>query len=86
MTVVGPDGNLWSAGDVRVDGLVATVGLRPLGPKTLHTATTARHLRRDGHVINGSWSSISPSPKPPPRPPGAPDHSGTGTCRGASAT
>ncbi len=55
MTVVGPDGNLWSTGDVRVDGPVATVGLRPLGPAGTYTANY-RVTSADGHVISGSWS------------------------------
>ncbi len=32
MTVVGPDGNLWSTGDPQVEGAVLSVGVRPLGP------------------------------------------------------
>ena len=32
MTVVGPDGNLWSSGDPQVQGAVIAVGVRPLGP------------------------------------------------------
>ena len=33
MTVVGPDGNLWSSGDPQVQGAVIGVGVRPLGPQ-----------------------------------------------------
>ncbi len=36
MTVVGPDGNVWSSGDTTVQGAIVGIGLRPLGP--------ARHL------------------------------------------
>lgn len=55
MTVVGPDGNLWSAGEVRVNGPVAEVDLRPLGPAGSYTANY-RVTSADGHVITGSWS------------------------------
>jgi copper resistance protein C len=55
MTVVGPDGNLWSAGEVRVKGPVAEVDLRALGPAGTYTANY-RVTSADGHVITGSWS------------------------------
>ena len=32
LTVVGPDGNLWSEGDPRVEGPTVSVDLRELGP------------------------------------------------------
>ena len=32
MTVVGPDGNVWSTGEPTVQGAVVGIGLRPLGP------------------------------------------------------
>ena len=32
MTVVGPNGNLWSTGDPQVQGAVIGVGVQPLGP------------------------------------------------------
>jgi methionine-rich copper-binding protein CopC len=76
MTVVGPDGNLWSTGDVRVDGAVAEVDVRPLGPSGTYTANY-RVTSADGHVITGSWSfdltvsatgtpgsSVAPTPAP----------------------
>ena len=85
MTVVGPDGNLWSTGDVRVDGPVAAVGLRPLGPAGKYTANY-RVTSADGHVISGSWSfdltvaqtgapgtSVAPEPAPVPAPAPADD-------------
>ena len=37
MTVVGPDGNLWSTGDPQVNGAVVSVGVRPLGPSGTYT-------------------------------------------------
>jgi copper resistance protein C len=55
MTVVGPDGNLWSAGDPKVDGAVVSVGVRPLGPSGTYTVNY-RVTSADGHVVSGSWS------------------------------
>lgn len=54
MTVVGPDGNLWSAGEPQVEGAVLSVGVRPLGPPGTYTVNF-RVTSADGHVINGSW-------------------------------
>ena len=55
MTVVGPDGNLWSSGQPQVHGPVVSVGLRPLGPTGNYTANY-RVTSADGHVVSGSWS------------------------------
>ncbi|WP_029116165.1 copper resistance CopC family protein [Mycobacterium sp. URHB0044] len=55
MTVVGPDGNLWSTGPAEVRGAVASVALRPLGPAGTYTANY-RVTSADGHVVSGSWS------------------------------
>ncbi|MFG1934521.1 copper resistance protein CopC [Mycobacterium sp. NPDC048908] len=55
MTVVGPDGNLWSTGDPRVDGAVVSVGVRPLGPSGTYTVNY-RVTSADGHAVSGSWS------------------------------
>ena len=55
MTVVGPDGNLWSTGDPEVDGAVVSVGVRPLGPAGTYTVNY-RATSADGHVVSGSWS------------------------------
>ena len=56
MTVVGPDGNLWSTTDsVRVSGATASVGLRPLGPAGTYTVNY-RVTSADGHVVSGAWS------------------------------
>ena len=43
MTVVGPDGNLWSTGDTHVQGAGASVALMPLGPvgASIKSATAA---------------------------------------------
>lgn len=54
MTVVGPDGHLWSTGETQVHGAVASVAVRPLGPVGTYTV----HFRvtsADGHVVSGSW-------------------------------
>ena len=55
MTVVGPDGNLWSSGDPQVQGATASVSLRPLGPSGRYTVNY-RVTSADGHVVTGSWS------------------------------
>jgi copper resistance protein C len=55
MTVVGPDGNLWSSGQPQVQGAVVSVGVRPLGPTGRYTVNY-RVTSADGHVVSGSWS------------------------------
>ena len=55
MTVVGPDGNLWSTGEPQVDGAVISVGVRPLGPTGTYTVNY-RVTSADGHPVSGSWS------------------------------
>ena len=55
MTVVGPDGNQWSTGDVQVTGAIIGVGVRPLGPAGTYTVNY-RVTSADGHVVSGSWS------------------------------
>jgi len=69
MTVVGPDGNLWSTGPANIDGAIASVALRPLGPTGKYTVNY-RVTSADGHVVNGAWSfdltvagNGSPGPK-----------------------
>lgn len=68
MTVVGPDGHLWSTGETQVDGAAARVGVLPLGP----TGTYTVHYRvtsADGHVVSGSWPfqlTVAGSGKPGP--------------------
>ena len=54
MTVVGPDGNLWSTGEPRIDGAVITIDLMPLGPAGTYTVNY-RVTSADGHVVSGSW-------------------------------
>ena len=55
MTVVGPDGNLWSSGQPQVQGAVVILGVRPLGPSGNYTVNY-RVTSADGHVVSGSWS------------------------------
>jgi len=55
MTVVGPDGNVWSTGEPTVQGAVVSIGLRPLGPAGTYTVNY-RVTSADGHVVSGSWS------------------------------
>jgi methionine-rich copper-binding protein CopC len=55
MTVVGPDGNMWSIGDPTVRGAVVGIDLRPLGPAGNYTVNY-RVTSADGHVVSGSWS------------------------------
>jgi methionine-rich copper-binding protein CopC len=55
MTVVGPDGNLWSTGEPTVEGAVISVAVRPLGPAGTYTVNY-RATSADGHVVSGSWS------------------------------
>lgn len=54
MTVVGPDGHLWSTGETRVEGATAGVAVRPLGPAGTYTVHY-RVTSADGHVVSGSW-------------------------------
>jgi copper resistance protein C len=73
MTVVGPDGNVWSAGDPAVQGAVVSIALRPLGPTGTYTVNY-RVTSADGHVVSGSWSFRLTSPgsgTPGPRAAGA---------------
>jgi methionine-rich copper-binding protein CopC len=53
MTVVGPDGNLWSTGDPEVRGAVISVAVRPLGAAGTYTVNY-RVTSADGHPVSGS--------------------------------
>lgn len=55
LTVVGPDGNLWSTGDTRIDGAAASVDVRPLGPAGTYTIGF-RVISADSHPVSGSRS------------------------------
>lgn len=54
MTVVGPDGNLWSTSDPQVDGAVIKVAVSSLGPVGRYTVNY-RVTSEDGHAVTGSW-------------------------------
>jgi copper resistance protein C len=54
MTVVGPDGNLWSTGEPRVHGAIIDIDVMPLGPAGIYTVNY-RVTSADGHVVSGSW-------------------------------
>ena len=53
LTVVGPDGNLWSDGDPRVSGSTVAVDLRELGPTGTYTIAF-RVTSADGHPVSGT--------------------------------
>jgi methionine-rich copper-binding protein CopC len=80
MTVVGPDGNMWSTGAPQVQDAVVSVGVRPLGPSGTYTVNY-RATSADGHVVTGSWTfelTVSGTGTPGPSatvlpPPTAPD-------------
>lgn len=55
MTVVGPDGNLWSSGEPDIRGQVAGIAVPALGPSGRYTVNY-RVTSADGHVVSGSWS------------------------------
>lgn len=63
MTVVGPDGNMWTTGEPQVRGTVVSIGLRPLGPSGFYTVNY-RVTSADGHVVAGSWSFLLTIPGP----------------------
>src|SRR5262249_43406104 len=77
MTVVGPDGNVWSTGEPTVQGAVVGIGLRPLGPAGAYTVNY-RVTSADGHVVSGSWSFRLTVPGT-----GSPGPAATGTDGGA---
>jgi methionine-rich copper-binding protein CopC len=58
MTVVGPDGNLWSTGQPRVQSAVISVDVMPLGPAGTYTVNY-RVTSADGHVVSGSWPFLA---------------------------
>jgi len=74
MTIVGPDGNLWSGGDPEVRDANVSIGMRPTGPAGTYTVNY-RVTSDDGHVVTGSWSftiAASGTGSPGPAPSGAP--------------
>ena len=89
MTVIGPDGRRYDAGEPEVAGAVITVGVGPGGPAGTYTVNY-RATSADGHVVSGSWSyrltgsataatpAVSPTSTPADTPAPAADD-GTGT-------
>ena len=71
MTVVGPDGNLWSTGQPRVQGAIISIDVMPLGPAGTYTVNY-RVTSADGHVVSGSWPfQLTTAGTAPPGPPAA---------------
>lgn len=52
VTVVGPDDNLWSKGEVVVDGSTVSIDVGELGPVGQYQVAF-RVTSADGHVVNG---------------------------------
>jgi methionine-rich copper-binding protein CopC len=78
MTVVGPDGNLWSSGSPQIQGAVASVAVLPLGPAGTYTVNY-RVTSADGHVVDGSWSfRLTTAGTGTPGPPAAAQGAGDG--------
>jgi copper resistance protein C len=68
MTVVGPDGNLWSTGEPHLQGAMISQDVLPLGPVGPYTINY-RVTSADGHVVSGSWPfhlSVAGTGKPGP--------------------
>ncbi|WP_036527177.1 copper resistance CopC family protein [Nocardia sp. CNY236] len=70
LTVVGPDGNLWSTGDPVVEGNTVSVAVGELGPVGEYTIAY-RVTSADGHPISGTRhftlsepGNGTPGPKP----------------------
>ena len=55
MTLIGPDGGQYGAGEPTVDDPVISVAVRPGGPAGDYTANY-RATSADGHVVSGSWT------------------------------
>lgn len=53
ITVVGPDGNLWSVGDPAVEGSTVSVAVDGLGPVGEYTVAF-RVTSADGHPVSGT--------------------------------
>ncbi|OMC17012.1 copper resistance CopC family protein [Mycobacterium sp. SP-6446] len=77
MTVVGPDGNVWSTGEPTVQGAIVGIGLRPLGPAGTYMVNY-RVTSADGHVVSGSWSFRLTVPGTGTPGPAAAPHAGGG--------
>jgi methionine-rich copper-binding protein CopC len=53
MTVVGPDGNLWSKGQPKIDGPAISIAVGELGPVGTYTMAY-RVTSADGHPVSGT--------------------------------
>lgn len=84
MTVVGPDGNLWSTGQPRVQGAVVSVDLLPLGPVGTYTVNY-RVTSADGHVVSESWPFHLRTPGTGKPGPPAASSAGSGSASGIPA-
>ncbi|MGH3612372.1 MAG: copper resistance CopC family protein [Pseudonocardia sp.] len=89
ISVVGPDGATWQAGDVTVDGPRVSIGLRPLGPAGRYEIGY-RVVSNDGHPVTGNLSftladpgpgaaTSAPTPAADPAPSGPPAALGSGS-------
>ncbi|HUL98671.1 MAG TPA: copper resistance protein CopC, partial [Mycobacterium sp.] len=79
-----PDGNLWSTGQPRVQGAVASVDLLPLGPVGTYTVNY-RITSADGHVVSGSWPFHLRTPGTGKPGPPAASSAGSGSAGGIPA-
>jgi methionine-rich copper-binding protein CopC len=80
VTVLGPDGAMWSTGPVGVDGPTVGVDLRPLGPAGAYQIGY-RVVSDDGHPVTGAvtftltapgpGAAVDPAPAASPAPPPA---------------
>lgn len=73
LTVVGPDGNLWSKGEPSVQGETVSVPVGPLGPVGEYTIAY-RITSADGHPVSGTSKFTLTEPgtgTPGPKPGGA---------------
>jgi copper resistance protein C len=63
VTVVGPDGAMWSTGPVGVDGPTVGIDLRPLGPAGAYQVGY-RVVSDDGHPVTGAITFTLTAPGP----------------------
>jgi methionine-rich copper-binding protein CopC len=61
LSVVGPDGNRWSAGNADVRGAVVSIALNPLGPAGRYTIAY-RVVSADSHPVAGTRSFTLTTP------------------------
>lgn len=62
LSVVGPDGNRWSAGNADVRGAVVSIALNPLGPAGRYTIAY-RVVSADSHPVAGTRSFTLDHPR-----------------------